>query len=174
MNKTKNLADEIAEFHAYVKDIKPLSQSSHPPSPRKKLLVKKQLKKNSALTLLTSAPPLAVTHEEILNFSRAGLQHKIIRQLKQRQLVIAAELDLHGLTSTQAAATLIKFIAYCQQQNFRCVKIIHGKGQRKSSLPILKNHINHWLRQIPAVLAFHSAKPADGGAGAIYVLLTLI
>jgi DNA-nicking Smr family endonuclease len=37
--------------------------------------------------------------------------------------------------------------------------------------PILKNEVNEWLRQIELVLAFCSARPEDGGRGAVYALL---
>jgi DNA-nicking Smr family endonuclease len=54
----------------------------------------------------------------------------------------------------------------------RCVRVIHGKGLRSNErLPVLKNLVSHLLRQIPAVMAFVSARQNDGGTGATYVLL---
>jgi DNA-nicking Smr family endonuclease len=52
--------------------------------------------------------------------------------------------------------------------------IVHGKGQSKNQgkqTAVLKGYVNHWLRELEAVQAFHSARPAHGGTGAIYVLL---
>ncbi|MGY8862749.1 MAG: Smr/MutS family protein, partial [Pseudomonadales bacterium] len=43
---------------------------------------------------------------------------------------------------------------------------VQGAGQA-----IIKSHVNHWLQQLDAVLAFTSALPKDGGTGALYVLL---
>ena len=37
--------------------------------------------------------------------------------------------------------------------------------------PVLKNKVHSWLVQKKEVLAFVQAKPADGGAGALVVLL---
>jgi DNA-nicking Smr family endonuclease len=52
------------------------------------------------------------------------------------------------------------------------VRIIHGKGNRSNHKgPVIKTKINNWLRQHERILAFHSARPVDGGTGAIYVLL---
>jgi DNA-nicking Smr family endonuclease len=54
-----------------------------------------------------------------------------------------------------------------------CIRIIHGKGKRSRNNkgPVIKTKVNHWLRQRDDVLAFCSARPIDGGTGAIYVLL---
>ena len=54
----------------------------------------------------------------------------------------------------------------------RCVRIVHGKGlSSEGKLPVLKVKVNSWLRQKDDVLAFCSARPQDGGTGAVYVLL---
>jgi DNA-nicking Smr family endonuclease len=110
-----------------------------------------------------------VSAEQTIHFAKSGLQNKTLRKLRQGQLTPQATLDLHGLTSLQAQQVLLEFIAYCKQRDFRCVRIIHGKG--RVDTPTLKNKVNQWLRQLPAVLAFHSAPRNDGGTGALYVLL---
>jgi DNA-nicking Smr family endonuclease len=52
------------------------------------------------------------------------------------------------------------------------VRIVHGKGLRSSQKgPVLKNKVAGWLQQRDEVLAYASARPADGGTGAVYVLL---
>jgi DNA-nicking Smr family endonuclease len=55
------------------------------------------------------------------------------------------------------------------------VLIIHGRGRRsKDQIPVLKERLKVWLsrgRVGRGVLAFCTARPADGGAGALYVLL---
>ncbi len=113
-----------------------------------------------------------VSHEEHLFFSRSGIQHAIIRKLKQGKYPINMYFDLHGLHIRHARQHLIQFLHTAQQQNQRCVLVIHGKGQHSTeNHPILKNKVNNWLRQYPIVLAFYSALPKDGGNGALYVLL---
>lgn len=111
------------------------------------------------------------TGEELL-FVRTGIQHKLIRKLKRGQFQINAELDLHGLTVEAARHALNDFLHTCQNEDRRCVRIVHGKGLRsKHKGPVLKNMVNKWLRQRKEVLAFCSAIPAHGGTGAVYVLL---
>ncbi len=111
------------------------------------------------------------TGEELL-FARSGLQHKLLRRLRRGELAIEAELDLHGLTRLEARQALSEFLHACRARRCRCVRIIHGKGRGShQKRPILKQYVDHWLRQVDAVLAYCSAIPAHGGTGAIYVLL---
>jgi DNA-nicking Smr family endonuclease len=52
------------------------------------------------------------------------------------------------------------------------VRVIHGKGLGSGPRgPVLKNVVNIWLRRAEVVVAFGSARPLDGGNGAVYVLL---
>ena len=57
----------------------------------------------------------------------------------------------------------------------RCVLIVHGRGlHSRDQLPVLKEALRGWLathRLARHVLAFATARPADGGGGAVYVLL---
>jgi len=113
------------------------------------------------------------TCDELL-FSRSGLQHKVLRKLRRGQYAIGAELDLHGCTVVEARNLLVAFLNSCRHEQIRCVRIIHGKGNRSlQRQPILKGKVNYWLQQRDEVLAFCSARPVDGGAGAIYVLLKM-
>lgn len=113
-----------------------------------------------------------VEYGEYLLFKRDGVQHKLMKKLRQGRYRIDAELDLHGLTVSQARQTLVRFLHECQHHNNRAVRIIHGKGLGSAHRgPVLKNSINKWLPQRLEVLAFCSATAADGGTGAVYVLL---
>ncbi len=113
-----------------------------------------------------------VEYGEYLLFKRDGVQHKLMKKLRQGRYRIDAELDLHGLTVSQARQALVRFLHECRDHNSRAVRIIHGKGLGSAHRgPVLKNSINKWLPQRHEVLAFCSATPADGGTGAVYVLL---
>jgi DNA-nicking Smr family endonuclease len=58
------------------------------------------------------------------------------------------------------------------RSGYTCVRIVHGKGLRSGpNGPVLKQRVDQWLRRFEAVLAFVSARQADGGTGAVYVLL---
>lgn len=111
-----------------------------------------------------------VDADALLYFARQGLQHKVLRKLRRGQYNTESTLDLHGKTVSESKEALSRFLAFCQQHGFRHVLIIHGKG-RSHTKPILKNKLNHWLREIDLVLAFCSALNKDGSTGALYVIL---
>lgn len=109
---------------------------------------------------------------EELSYMRPGIQTQVFKRLRRGQFIVEAELDLHGLTTALARRELNEFLAACRHYNRRCIRIIHGKGRGSpDGRPVLKIHVNHWLRLCDDVLAFCSARPVDGGTGAIYVLL---
>jgi DNA-nicking Smr family endonuclease len=110
--------------------------------------------------------------EDELIFARSGLQQKTLQKLERGQLKIEKKLDLHGLNVEEALELLQSTLENCQQLHTRMLLLIHGKGHYSlESAPVLKNVLNQWLRQSPLVLAFHSALPKHGGAGALYVLI---
>ena len=112
----------------------------------------------------------SVSFDALIEFFRSGIQHKMIRKMRTGEYHIEAKLDLHGMIVVDARDALARFIMDCQRRKLRQVLIIHGKG-RANHDPILKNKLNHWLRQTEDVLAFCSAKSKEGGTGALYVLL---
>ena len=111
------------------------------------------------------------TGEELL-FVRPGLQHRLLHKLRRGQYAVGAELDLHGMTVPVARQAVAEFLHQCRLRNIRCARIIHGKGRgSRHAGPVLKGKVDHWLRQRDEVLAFCTARPVDGGTGAVYVLL---
>lgn len=109
---------------------------------------------------------------DMLRFCRPGIKKSQFRKLRRGEYALAAELDLHGLTVPLAREALVTFLTDCRGLRAQCVRIIHGKGLRSSNQgPVLKIMVNRWLRQRDEVLAFCSARPVDGGTGAVYVLL---
>ena len=108
---------------------------------------------------------------DVLSFSRGGLQFNALKKLRQGKNTVEAALDLHGMTVEQARKKLLQFLAECEEQGIRHIIIIHGKGFRSASKPVIKPMVNRWLRTTEQVLAFHTAQPKDGGSGAVYVLL---
>jgi DNA-nicking Smr family endonuclease len=111
-----------------------------------------------------------VGSEAMLEFAGNGISAKTMRRLRQGKEPIEAVLDLHGKIVAAAREALEHFLQACEVQGKVQVLIIHGKG-RAHMQPILKNKLNHWLRHSSQVLAFCSAKPQDGGRGALYVRL---
>lgn len=110
--------------------------------------------------------------EDRLSYSKSGVQHKVMQRLKRGQLPVEAALDFHGMMAEEAANKLMWFLGECHERGIRVVRIVHGKGRgSRDGVPVLKNLLNQWLKDRPDVLAFCSAQPRDGGAGAVYVLL---
>lgn len=167
--------DEL--FRQAMGDVRPLKEDkriSHEkarPSPRPR---QQELDEQLVLQDMMSDPvDLAdvETGEELL-FCRHGIQHKTFKKLRHGDIALEAELDLHGKTVEEARLAIATFLPECLKQGLRCVRVIHGKGHGSfNKQPVLKTHVNYWLRQRDEVLAFSSARPADGGTGAIYVLL---
>jgi DNA-nicking Smr family endonuclease len=159
----------VAGVRPLASDRLPVTPPPPPPLPQKRLEDERQVLQDMLSD--PEYPELLETGEELF-FARSGLQHGVLRKLRRGQYAIAAELDLHGLTAAAAREQLTAFLIACRQRDLRCVRIIHGKGngsvQRR---PVLKGKVNHWLQQRDEVLAFCSARPVDGGTGAVYVLL---
>ncbi len=103
-----------------------------------------------------------------------GLDARTALRLKRGQLKIEARLDLHGMTQAEAHARLATFLAEAQKRGRRCVLVITGRGRTRPEGGILRAAVPRWLNQPPCrarILAFATAQPGDGGAGALYVLL---
>ena len=169
-------AEDQALFRAAVADVRPMHYDKVAPlrMPRSPRPQQRELDEERVLQdMLSDAVDVSEmeTGEELL-YARPGLQHTALRKLRRGYYSIAAELDLHGMSVAEARAALADFLLVCRRHRLRCVRIVHGKGNGSLlKMPILKGKVNHWLRQREEVLAFASARPMDGGTGAIYVLL---
>ena len=116
---------------------------------------------------------LKVETGDFLEFRRPGIQNRLFHDLQRGVIEAEASLDLHGLRVREAGPALLRFLAQCASRQHRCVRIIHGKGRGSGGQqPVLKQKTNQWLRQREEVLAFVTAPRWDGGAGAVYVLLS--
>lgn len=182
MSKNKYLSDEErALFRKAMSDVKPLKTTkTQPIQPTENAIEPKAtlaipIKKRIHISIKTPPPAIIpekmVTGADTLSFCKPGIQHKLYTQLKQGKLPLEATLDLHSYTAEQAIQATDDFLVYCRTEQYRVVCIVHGKGLSSKEAPIIKNVLNHYLRQHNDVLAFHSAKQKDGGTGALYVLL---
>jgi DNA-nicking Smr family endonuclease len=113
--------------------------------------------------------------DEYIEGSVRGLSRKTLKRLKKGQLPVQSYVDLHGLTRREAEKRVKNFLLESRKMGLRCVLIVHGRGLNSpDSFPVLKENIPAWLGRGPArraVLAFTTARPYDGGTGAVYVLL---
>lgn len=117
----------------------------------------------------TVIPPVKPWDE--LSFKRDGVQHGVFKNLRLGKYSLDSRLDLHRMTVAMARKAVLEFINDCVAANIRCVLITHGRGEQREKPALLKSCVNHWLRQMDSVLAFHSAQRHHGGSGATYVML---
>ena len=110
--------------------------------------------------------------DETLSYARSGVGPDVMRKLRGGGWVVQDQLDLHGLRVDQAREALGQFLRDAGKRGFRCVRIIHGKGLGSlNRKPVLKVKVRNWLVQKEEVIAFCQARAADGGSGALMVLL---
>ncbi|MAF01033.1 MAG: DNA mismatch repair protein MutS [Herbaspirillum sp.] len=110
--------------------------------------------------------------DENLSFARPGVGMDVLSKLRRGNWVIQAQLDLHGYRRDQAREALGEFLRQSRRRGLRCVRVIHGKGLGSvNKEPVLKHKVRNWLAQKDEVMAFCQARAADGGAGALVVLL---
>jgi DNA-nicking Smr family endonuclease len=181
MKKTHKAAatpDEVELFRASVSDVTPLpghgrarpERALPQPVPAQRLRDDRQALKDS----LSHPDPwdAGIETGEELSYVRNGVGAQVLRKLRRGHWVIQDELDLHGLTVKEAHELLVRFLSQCIRRGLRCVRVIHGKGLRsKNREPVLKRKVAGWLMRRDEILAYCQARQADGGGGAVIVLL---
>lgn len=171
-------AVDVELFRAEVADATPLCPHGrflHPFDPPPALPLSR-LRDQRAVMLESLTDPMhwdesAETGEELV-YVRQGISRQILGKLRRGDWRAQAELDLHGLTRAEAKVELVEFLHECFRRGARCLRIVHGKGLGSPNRePVLKQAVRHWLAQREEVLAYVQARPAEGGGGAVIVLL---
>lgn len=150
-------------------------RAEHPKQPPEPVAAQRELDEQAVLREALSdgfdVSSLLET-DEALSFCRTGLGPDVARRLRRGDWSIQRQLDLHGLRRDDARDQLSSFIREAHKAGLRCVRVVHGKGLGSpGKTPVLKSRVQSWLVQKDEVLAFVQARPADGGAGALVVLL---
>ncbi len=114
----------------------------------------------------------ALESGDVLSYRREEVSPMLLKRLARGEYAAQEELDLHGLPARIAEPLLREFLRDCRTHGLGCVRIVHGKGRNSEErLPVLKNLVDRVLRHRADVLAFHSPPAAQGGTGAVLVLL---
>ena len=167
--------DEQDVFRRAMHGVKPLPKDERVParqSPKPGLSGGRPVEGGTMAAHLEEIASVDVDTGEELLFRRPGISERVFKRLRRGGFSIQDELDLHGMTVAEARHALKDFVSECADSNRGCVRIIHGKGLGSGRRgPVLKAHVNGWLRHWDHVLAFATAKPRDGGSGAVYVLI---
>ncbi|WP_426417670.1 DNA endonuclease SmrA [Aestuariirhabdus sp. LZHN29] len=171
--------NESELFSQEVADVAPLKKKrAHTQKLRQSPSLAQQARKLSAQStpeerMKISSETVVMVHPyDVLEFKRAGLQDGVYRKLRLGKYPIEATIDLHRLTLAEGQRELERFIRDCFELGLRTVTVNHGRGDRDPDNPArMKSHIAHWLPQMDAVLAYHSAQRHQGGTGVVYVLI---
>lgn len=113
--------------------------------------------------------------EEGVEGAVQGFDPNVRRRLRAGAFPPQASLDLHGLSRDEARGAVERFVQQARVAGHRCVRVVTGRGLHSpDQVPVLREGVAQWLtrgRTGRQVLAFCPARPQDGGAGAVYVLL---
>src|SRR5882672_6617841 len=162
---------EDDDLREALRGVKPLQERRRVERPRAKPApIPRQRQLDELAVLEESLGPYSSddameTGDELL-FVRPGVSRMTLRKLRRGHWVVEAQLDLHGLNRQEALAATAEFLNLSVKRNHRCVRIVHGKG-----LGVLKGKLRKWLPLKHEVLAFTQAPAAQGGSGALLVLL---
>ena len=177
-NDTRISDDEASLFRAAVRDAVPLRAPArhvaHRPE-RPPVPVHSLLDEHAALDESRHAPldwESALETGEEIAYVRAGVSRQVLRKLRRGHWVVQDHLDLHGMNRAEAHEALVAFLHAALRRAHRCVRVVHGKGLgSKNREPVLKGKVKTWLAQREEVVAFCQAPAAQGGGGAVLVLL---
>jgi DNA-nicking Smr family endonuclease len=166
------------EFVDAVRDVTPLPPAgraehprrAHPPEPLSRRRDDREVLAASVAAAFDDESMLDA--DESLSYSAPGVGPDVLRRLRRGEWSLQAQVDLHGHRVDEAREALAAFLRDAVKRGLRCVRVVHGKGLGSlGKVPVLKDKVRGWLRQRDDVIAFCQARGADGGAGAVMVLL---
>jgi DNA-nicking Smr family endonuclease len=175
-----DLKEEDFSFFVEFSDVKPLAGNKkvnlHSPQESIALKAEKQ-----AVSLDTSTPhlnPLSleavvpIAPDDFITYQQPGIQDGVFKNLRLGKYALEHRLSLKGMSLERSRDALYQTIVKSHQKGIRALLIQHGKGEMSNPFPAFKkSYVNHWLRELEEVIAFHTAQPMHGGMGATYVLL---
>jgi len=166
------------QFANAVGAVVPLKKLAAPVLPRARpLAIARQRQRDEAAALAESISDAfdvesLLETDDALSFRRRGVGLDVVRKLRRGVWALQDEIDLHGLRTDAARERVTAFLRDSARAGLRCVRVVHGKGLGSPGRePVLKAKVKSWLVQRSEVLAFAHARPADGGHGALVVLL---
>jgi len=175
-SKRKAAASNLFQAAVGVVNVLPDKRRAHiSPAPPAPIPKQKQLDEAAALQEAISDEvdvSSLLDTDEHLSFRRPGVGPDVAQKLRRGKWAIQRQVDLHGLRTEEAREALTTFIRDAHKQGMRCVRVVTGKGLGSpGKTPVLKDKVHRWLVQKNEVVAFVQAQPAQGGAGALVVLL---
>ena len=165
-------------FMTEMGDVRPLSQdkinthSAERAVEDKKKTATQTVETSKSVNPLTLNKVSPISPDDFLTYKQPGIQDGVFKNLRLGKYALDFSLSLAGLTLEMSATALYKAIVESHAKGHRAILIRHGKGENSKPFPGLKkSYVNHWLRELEEVIAFHTAQPVHGGLGSTYVLL---
>jgi DNA-nicking Smr family endonuclease len=179
MTSTEVLKDGLDEFLNELKDVKPIVQTDTLPTAQHKSTLAQQLKRqaieachnleNNYLSVDKVEPVDPYDH---ISFKQNGVQQGVFKKLRLGKYKIDFVLNLQQNKFEQARTSLFNHIIDGHKKGDRTLLIKHGLGLHSQPFPaLLKSYVHQWLKQMPEIIAYHTAQPNHGGNSAVYVLL---
>jgi DNA-nicking Smr family endonuclease len=159
-----------SEFQKAMTDARPLEEREKVVKPKTIRRRRKPRGEEDAAGVVFEIDRIGDRHEGLA----PGVDHGLLRKLRNGEIPRDARLDLHGLDAVSARRSVHEKLLELRSAGRRCLLVIHGRGNRSAGGPVLKDALPAWLGEpvvAPHVLAFASAAGGDGGVGATYVLL---
>jgi DNA-nicking Smr family endonuclease len=123
---------------------------------------------------LNSPIPLS-DHPEYIEGWVGVAGKRFLPNLRNGLYSIQGQIDLHGLSRSEAQIAVEDYITRMSRFRSCCIKIIHGRGinspQDRATLKEALQRLLATRRMSRHVVAYASAPSKDGGVGAVYVLL---
>jgi DNA-nicking Smr family endonuclease len=171
--------DDASLFYAAMDGVQQLTDRGEAPTPNPRMpeIIDENAEALAQLSELVAGSGEfdIADSDEFIEGASPGTDRNLLRALRRGDFSLQGHLDLHGLTQAEAKEAVERFLTDSRRSGRRCVLIVHGRGlHSKDQIPILKERLKVWLSQKrigKLVLAFATARPHDGGAGAVYVLL---
>ena len=174
-DEIEDAADDAALFRAAIGPVRelpatPIAPQKPRPRPQARMRDLDEADARSEFQRALDATPLLAG--DVSSHRRDNVPKGVLQRLARGEYAAQDELDLHHVTALTAEAMLRRFMRESFDNGMGCVRVIHGKGLNSpDGVPTIKNLVDRVLRQRSDVLAFHSAPPAQGGTGAVLVLV---
>ncbi len=176
----ENYDEDIGSFFDEMKDVKRLENDNiaqlHDPQSaverKRKTAAAHRSEREKLLNPLSLEGVKPVAPEDFITFQQPGIQDGVFKKLRLGKYPLENKISLKGLTLKDSCDRVYQTVKRAHANGVRALLIQHGTGLNSQPFPALKkSYVNHWLRELDEVIAYHTAQPLHGGLGATYVLL---
>ena len=172
--------DDLSSFFDEMKDVRRIKSDNvaqlHDPESaleqKRKRASSQDSVRDKLLNPLSMEGVKPVPPDDFIAFQQPGIQDGVFKKLRLGKYPLENKISLKGISLKESCDRVYQTIKQSHERGVRALLIQHGQGLDSKPFPALKkSYVNHWLRELEEVIAFHTAQPMHGGFGATYVLL---